>query len=283
MKDPGAAGQAVSIQSISFWQQDQNYWQQAQAQSQASTADDSLINVMGQAEVNLAKGLASIANGTALKRVKSELSAAVQSALQGASGSSTSSATGGTTAASSNSAPASPTPATGTSTVPLTTTTSLSSLGILPGGTFSIDDGTNITQYTSTGTDSVADLINAINNGAAFVTASINGSGNLVITARNDKETITIGGSGNDAAALGFGTDNNSFMPKTPPASAAGSATTATPSSAASTTSTTASTGKSSSASASAAVSSFAQEMSSSAASILSASGVSGTLVDMLA
>src|SRR5277367_3859496 len=75
----------------SFWQQDQNYWSDAQAQSRASSAADALINVMGQAETNLAKGLASIANQTALNRVNSEISTLVQQALQSSSGSSTSS------------------------------------------------------------------------------------------------------------------------------------------------------------------------------------------------
>jgi hypothetical protein len=277
-----------SIGSVSFYQQDQNYWQQQQAQSQAQSADDSLINVMGQAEVNEAKGLASIANGTALNRVKSQLTAAIQQVLQGSSGNSTSSATGstGSTAASSTPSTASsntsPTPAVGTGTVPLTTTTTLSSLGFLPGGTFSIDDGTNITKYTSTGDDTIANLINAINSGPAFVTASLNGSGKLTITARDNKETITVEGSGIDATALGFGINNNSFSPKAPAASTSASTagTSATTSSTATSTASTTTTSKSSS---SRTVSSIDQEIASSAASILNASGVSGTLVDMLA
>jgi hypothetical protein len=271
----------VSIQSVSFYQQDLNYWQKQQAEDQATSADNALINVMAQAETNLGKGLASIANGQALTRVKSQLSAAVQAALN-PSGSSTSASTNSTTSSSSTSSSASPAstpgaPAIGIGTVPLTRSASLSSLGLLPGGTFSISDGTNITKYTSTGTDTVADLINAINSGPAFVVASINANNKLVITGRNLKEIVTVQGSGNDAGALGFGTNNNSFLPTAPTtAKAASTSSSAT----ASSTSTSASTAKSSS---SAAVSTIAEEASSSAASILSASGVSGNLIDMLA
>ncbi len=274
----------MTIQSVSFYQQDLNYWQQAQAQSQAEAADNALINVMGQAEVNQAKGLASIANGTALKRVNSELTAAVQNALNPLGTSSSSSTSTNAPASPSSAAPSTPTPATGTGTVPLTTNTPLSTLGFLGGGTFSVDDGTNITNYTSTGDDTVADLINAINSGPAFVTASINSSGKLVITARNTKDIVTVQGSGNDAAALGFGVGNISFTPKAPSSTASGSSTASSSSTAAasngtSTSPKTASSGSSTSTT----VSSVAQELSSSAASILSASGVSGTLVDMLA
>jgi hypothetical protein len=263
----------VSIQSLSFFQQNQNYWQQQQAWSQAQSADSALINVMGQAEVNQAKGLASIANGTALARVKSQLSAGIQSLLQGSNSSSTSSST----------APTSPQPATAVGTVPLTRGTPLSTLGFLPGGTFSVDAGSNVTQYTSTGDDTVADLINAINAGPAFVTASINGSGKLVITSRDIKDIITIQGSGTDAVALGFGPNNDSFT-ATQPKSSASSSTSAT----AASTSSTAATGNSSSSTAKssgsgAVVSSIGEQTASSAASLLSASGVSGTLVDMLA
>ncbi len=97
--------------------------------------------------------------------------------------------------------------------MPVTTTTSLSSLGILPGGTITVGDGTNVTTYRSTGTDTIGSFINAINAGSAFVTASINGSGKLVITARNQKEPVIIGGGGNDPAAIGFGNGNDTFEP----------------------------------------------------------------------
>lgn len=278
-----------SIQGISFWQQDQNYWQQAQAQSQAQSADDSLITTIQDAETNLGKGLASIANQTALNRVNSQISALVQQALGTSDSSSSSSSSSDSSASASSSTSASstssPTPATGTGTVPLTTSTTLSSLGILPGGTFSIDDGTNTTQYTSTGNDTVADLINAINSGPAFVTASLNASGRLTITARNTKDIITIEGSGNDAAYLGFGTNNNSFSPTAATTSSASAASDSSSSSSTSsaTSSSSSTSSKSTSSSSSTTVETVGEEIASSAASILSADGIGGTLVDMLA
>jgi len=105
----------------------------------------------------------------------------------------------------------------GTGTVPnLTDATTLSSLGIASGDKIMIGDGTNTTTYTSTGTDTVGDLINAINSGAAgnaAVTASLN-SGNLVLTGDNYTASISVTGSGaNDASDIGFGTGNNTFAP----------------------------------------------------------------------
>jgi hypothetical protein len=288
----------MSVGSISLWQQDQNYWQQAQAQSSASSADTSLINVMGTAETNLAKGLASIANKTALNRVNSQISALVQQALQGSSDNSTSSS-GSTAAASANSTSASstsstPSPATGTGTVPLTTGTSLSTLGILPGGTISVSAGQNLTTYTSTGNDTVADLIGTLNVDLptnAQVTASINGSGKLVITSRNHSDTFTVSGSGTDAAAIGFGVGHNTFEP--PKVSSSTSATSGSSGSSSSSTSTkTASSSTSSTSTSSSSTANShkqatdtlpAYQTFSSAASILSADGVSGSLVDMLA
>ena len=81
----------MSIQSISFWQQDANFWNSSQTRDQTLANTDALITTMGTAMTNLATGLASIANQAALNRVNTELSAAVQSALQSSSGSSTSS------------------------------------------------------------------------------------------------------------------------------------------------------------------------------------------------
>ena len=94
--------------------------------------------------------------------------------------------------------------------------TSLSSLGILPGGTLTFSASTNATTYTSTGTDTVGDLINAINIDLptnAHVTASINADGQLVITSMNNKDSIAVVGSGTDAAAIGFGAKNSSAQP----------------------------------------------------------------------
>ena len=168
-------GSIGSVGSTSFWQDDQNFWNQAQSQAQSSAQSNALINAMGSLMTNQVKGLASIANKTALARVNAQLTAALQSAVQ--------TATGGA-AASASSTPSSSigTPATGTGTVPLLASTALITLGIPAGGTVTVNDGTNTTTYASTGTDTVADLIGAINKiayGHAQVTASLDSSGKL--------------------------------------------------------------------------------------------------------
>jgi hypothetical protein len=207
----------MSIGSISFYQQNQNYWNNSQsfaaqdqnywstqeAESQVSAADDSLISAMGSAVTNETTGLASIANQEALTRVNNQI-AADEKALQAASG----------TASSASSSPSGPAPATATGTVPLTTSTSLASLRIPPNGTITVSDGTNTTVYSSTGTDTVADLIGAINTnvaGNAYVTASLNGHGNLVITGKDQAESVTVGGT--FASDVGFGPGNQTFQP----------------------------------------------------------------------
>lgn len=270
----------MSISSIgstpSFWQQDQNYWQEA-AQSDSSTAaTDSVINAMSSAETSLGKGLASIANQAALSRVNSELSAAIQSILTGDTGSSSSPA-GSASSSSSSSA----SPANGTGTAALTTSTPLSLLGIPAGGTITVSAGADTTTYASTGSDTVGDLMNAINAdlfGNAPVTASLSSTGRLLLTSKNDTDTITVGGI--YASNIGFGVTNDTFKP-TEGSSTASSASAGTAASSASTTSsaststTTAKTSKS--------YTTLGSELSSSAASLLSDSGAGGTLVDMLA
>jgi len=268
----------------SFYQQDQAYWSNARSEDAVRSADDALINVMGTAEVNQAKGLASIANQTALNRVNNQITALVQQVLN-PSGSSTSSSSGSTSSAASagSTSSSSASPATGSSSARVTTGTSLATLGILPGGTITVGTGNNTTTYTSTGTDTVGDLINAINVDLptnANVTASISAGSQLVITSRDDTSAIFVGGSGNDAAAIGFGVGNNTFLPKaasTSPASSASSSSSAsaTNGSSASASKNTAKTGTS--------YTTISSETASSAASLLSASGVGGSLVDMLA
>jgi trimeric autotransporter adhesin len=214
----------VSIQGLSFWQQDRNYWNRSQTRSQSLANSDALISVMGSAMTNLASGLASIANQQALNRVNTQITAAVQSALQAASGGSTSSSgnssAGNSSASSAPSASSSgssnPTfvPATGTGTVPLSASTPLPTLRIPPNGTITVSDGTNTTTYTSTGTDTVTDLISALNTnvfGNAQVTASLNSKGNLVIAGKFNTETVTVGGT--FAPAIGFDLGNNTFQP----------------------------------------------------------------------
>ena len=88
----------TSIGSVSFWQQDQNYWSSAQQNSQAQALSATVINQMFGASTTLATGLASIANQTALDRVNTALTAAVQSALNPTSTSSTASSSTSATA-----------------------------------------------------------------------------------------------------------------------------------------------------------------------------------------
>ena len=66
----------------SFWQDNQNSLSQRKNTYRAEKAQKALIDVMYSTQANLSRGLSSIANQTALKRVNSQLSAAVQSALQ---------------------------------------------------------------------------------------------------------------------------------------------------------------------------------------------------------
>ncbi len=283
----------MSVSSISFYQQDQSYWQNQQSWSQAESADNSLINTIGQAEVTQAKGLASIANQTALNRVDNEITALVQSVLSGNSTSSSSSSSTGSSNSSSSgsSSSSSAAPATGTGTAPLTTSTPLSSLGILPGGTITVSAGANMTVYTSTGNDTVADLIDALNVDLptnAQVTASLNSKGQLVITGRNTTDTFVVGGTGIDASAIGFGIGNNTFEPTKPSSSSSNASGTSSSSDSSSSSTASSSTGSSNSSSNSSTTAaptdtSLALQTFSTAASILSADGVGGTLVDMLA
>jgi hypothetical protein len=264
--------------STSFWQQDQQFWSQGQAQTQALAANTSLINVMANAQANLTAGLASIANQEALNRVNSQISTIVQQTLNSATGTSgTASSTGSSTSSSSSSASSSsatttsakptPSPASLTGKAIVTPGTSLSSLGILNGGTITVSAGTNATTYTSTGTDTIGDLINAINvdlSTNAQVTASLSSSGHLVITSRNNKDSIAVVGSGTDAAAIGFSAKNSSAQPTTPSSTTAGSSTTSSANLAAEYSN------------------SLAQQNLTSAQGIFTGTGVNGTLLNML-
>jgi hypothetical protein len=280
----------MSVGSIgstpSFWQQDQNYWQQAEENDNTTAASDSVINAISSAETSLGKGLASIANETALNRANTQLSAAIESILSGNTGSSSSSSTDSSSSSASNSSAA---PATGTGTAALSINTPLSILGIPAGGTITVGAGANTTTYGSTGTDTVGDLMNAINAdyfGNAAVTASLSSDGRLVLTSKNDSDTITVGGV--YASNIGFGASNDTFTPTagSSSSSASSSASSGTGSSAASS-ATSSGNGSTSAATSSATASksytTIASELLSSAASLLSDSGDGGTLVDMLA
>jgi hypothetical protein len=294
----------MSVTSISFWQQNQNYWARASQDSQQQAQTDALIGNMFGASTTLSAGLASIANQTALSRVNSQLTSAVQSALNSINGGSSGTSTSGSStasssssgssssSASSSSSPTVTTPATGTGTVPLSASTSLLTLGILAKGTITINDGTNTTTYQSTGSDTVGDLLNAINKNAygnAQVTAWLDSTGKLVITAKNQTSSIQVGGS--YAANVGFGAGNNFFQPTTPASTSASSSSSSSGSSSSSTSSTSA-TGSSTSSSASTSASSsgsgllnsaLALQSTGTAETLLASSGLSGSLVNLLA
>jgi hypothetical protein len=265
----------MSISSVSLWQQDQNFWQQGRAQDQVLAAQSALISNMGAAITNRESGLSSIANQAALSRVNNQI-AADEKALQAASASGSGS--------SGSSAPKGPAPATAIGTTPLTTSTPLSTLGIPPNGTITVSDGTNTTTYSSTGTDTIASLIGAINAnvaGNAYVTASLNGKGNLVITGKNQKESVIVGGT--FASDVGFRPGNQTFQPTAgSPSSSSSSASSATSGASASTGATTSSSTGISTKTSKALQAVTNAETVTTAASLLAQSGVSGNLVDML-
>ncbi|HLH93719.1 MAG TPA: flagellar hook-basal body complex protein [Xanthobacteraceae bacterium] len=97
-------------------------------------------------------------------------------------------------------------------------TTTLASLGLTAGQTISVSDGTNTDTYTvpNSGSPTIQNLIDAIgtgsgHTGATAITATINGSNQLVLTGANPQIPITV--TGNGASAVGFGTGNTSFQP----------------------------------------------------------------------
>ncbi len=265
----------MSIGSISLWQQDRNFWRAGRAQDQVLAAQATLISDMGALVTNQSSGLSSIANHKALTRVNDQIAAEEKKlAAASANGSASSGA----------SQPSGPAPATAVGKIPLTASTPLSTLRIPPHGTITVSDGTNTTTYSSTGTDTVADLIGAINAnvaGNAYVTASLNGKGELVVTGKNQKESVTV--SGTFAPDIGFGPGNQTFHPTAGSPAASGSST----NSASSTTGSAASASKSITPTSSNIEGALravnAAEAVTTAASLLTASGVSGSLVDMLA
>ena len=268
--------------SQSFWQQDQAYWSQAQSEAQSSSLSNALITAMGSVVANQAKGLASIATGEAATRVHAQLVAALQSAVQASQASSGSS---------SSNTPTTGAPATGTGTVPLSAATSLLTLGIPQNGTITVSAGNNTTTFASTGSDTVGDLINAINNpniaANAQVTATLDASGHLVITAKNATDSVSVGGL--FASTVGFGAQNSSFQPVAPASSTSSSS-----SSTASTSSSSSSTAASSTSGSAAATtpslpaavlynSATALQTGGTAETLLASSGSFGGLVNLLA
>ncbi len=248
----------------SFWQQDQNYWSPSQGWGSTISATNSLINAIGAAETNQGKGRAAIANGEALARVNNQIKSGIQDYIKAVNGSSTGSSSG--TEAE---------PATATSTKAVSVSTTLSSLGVLQGGSFYVTSGKNTTTYTSTGSDTIGDLISTLNTnlpGNAQVTASINSKGRLVIASKNTTDQISI--SGVYASNFGYAVGNQNFKPTKATAPAATSSTSTTSSSKITSTSTKSST---------AGLPSAFTLNATTAATLLASSGASGSLVDLIA
>ena len=110
--------------------------------------------------------------------------------------------------------------ASGTGGVSTSTSATLASLGINSGDQITINDGVNsVFTYTSTGSDTVANLISAINaahtGNTLNVSAALSGgsTGNLVLTGTNGTASITVGGTATADTAIGFGAGANSFQP----------------------------------------------------------------------
>jgi flagellar hook protein FlgE len=102
--------------------------------------------------------------------------------------------------------------ATGTGTVgSLAGATTLASLGIAIGDTFTVGDGTNTTSYTVGAGDTVNTLMTAINGGTAAVAASLDTTGHIKLVSANFLDTVTAGGTA--ANTLGFAAGNNTFQP----------------------------------------------------------------------
>jgi hypothetical protein len=172
----------------------------------------------------------------------------------------------------------------------------LFTLGILAVGAITVNDGTNTTTYKSTGSDTVGDLLNAINtnaHGNAQVTAWLDSTGKLVVTANKQTSTISIGGA--FAPNVGFGASNDLFQPTAAaPAPTSGgsgsspaSSSSGTSSSASTPTSSSSSSASGSSASAAATLlrnSALALQSSGTAEVLLASSGLSGSsIVNLLA
>jgi hypothetical protein len=228
-------------------------------------ATDSLMSAISSAFVTEAKGKASIANGQALTRTNNQISQIIQNILNGttgASGASTGSTTGTYKPAQA---------ATGTGNKAVSVSTPLSTLGVLEGGSIYISAGGNTTTYSSTGSDTVGDLLSNINTNLpdfAQVTASLNNRGDIVLKSKNTKDQINV--SGVFAGNIGFAVGNQTFKP------------TAASGTKPSTTTSSASSNTTSAPTANTSLQSSLARNNSSAATFLAASGASGSLVNLL-
>ena len=94
--------------------------------------------------------------------------------------------------------------------MPVTANTSLTTLRIPPNTAFTVSDGTNTNTYTSTGTDTVGDLINGLNSfgpTAANAVVYLNDTGNIVVAGTNNNVSVSVGGT--FASNIGFGAKND--------------------------------------------------------------------------
>jgi hypothetical protein len=258
----------MSINSIgTFLQSASNSFGSVQGSWNASVgATDSLMSAMNTALVSEAKGKASIANGQALARTNNQISQLIQNLLNGTTGLS-----GASTGSTGTYKPAQP--ATGTGNKSVLVSTPLSTLGVLQGGSIYVSAAGKTTAYTSTGSDTVGDLLSAINTNLpnnAQVTAKLNSHGDIVLTSKNTKDQISV--SGVFASNIGFAVRNRTFKPTaaqgTPPSTTASSSATQT---------------TSTPVKANTSLQSTLAMNNGSAASFLAASGASGSLVNMLA
>ncbi len=237
--------------------------------SSSLAATDSLISAMGAAETNLGKGLASIANGKALTRTNNQITAEIQSILTGGTGTTTSSTN------SSSAAATKAKPAVGTGKVSVSVSTPLSTLGIPQGGSVYVSANGKTTAFTSTGSDTVGNLLSTINTNLpdnAQVSATLNSKGNIVLTSKNTNDQISVNGV--YASNIGFAVGNQTFKPTPASKPAASTASSTTSSSSTSSTSTKSST---------AGLESTFTHNATSAASLLASSGASGSLVNLIA
>ncbi len=236
--------------------------------SQGSAIDE-LGSAMSQALATKSKGMAAIANGEALVRTNNQITQLIQNVLEGTTGTSGT----GSNSSTGNYKPAQP--ATGTGNVSVSVGTTLSSLGILKGGTVYVSAGGNTTTYSSTGSDTVGDLLSAINTNlpdTAQVKATLNSRGDIVLTSKNTTDQISV--SGVYASNIGFAVGNRTFKP---------TAASGTKPSTASTSSSASSSTKKTSIPANTSLQTALSANAGSAASVLAASGAAGSLVNMLA
>jgi uncharacterized protein len=121
----------MGISSLSFYQQDVNWYNQQQSWTSQLSASSGLTSVITSALQNEATGLASIANQSAIQRVNTQIVSTLKGALGSSASSASTSSTGtssATSGAASSASSASPsTPATTASDGPVSSAPDLQS------------------------------------------------------------------------------------------------------------------------------------------------------------